>query len=131
MSPHSQKALYLLGQVYVSLGRLDDAKAAFERAGDDPWALFRRAELLWKDDRKEAIALARRSLTRRPGTDYRATLFLEWAADMAVRKEADRELLAEARALGQTLASKAEKRKRALSPAVSEALKTIAAAPKA
>jgi tetratricopeptide (TPR) repeat protein len=128
ISPRDRKALYLRGRLYTRLGEPDDARKAFAAAAEagDDWALLRLGEFEWADGkRKEAVALAQRSLARGRAYDRRAELFVQWTATLAEQGAVERATLVAAREAGNDLERNAKKRDKKLSESARKAIATI------
>lgn len=128
ISPRDRKALYLRGQLYLKAGRPDAARQAFERAAEagDAWAILRLGELAWSEGKKEeAIDLALRSVARGPAFDHRAKLLVLWVAELADQTTVKHATLVAARRAGSDLQRQAKKRKRDMTPSVTQALAVI------
>jgi hypothetical protein len=82
LAPDNQRALFLSGHVWRALGRNAEAKAAFEKVAENPWAAFELGSILASEGSfEEAAEHAERSvyLARRP--DVRHEKLVDWVLE--------------------------------------------------
>ena len=84
LSPDSEKAHYLRGDLFAKTDRNAEAKAEFEAAKQNPWSTMKLAQLAAReDDWKTAAAQMSRSLNLDRRLDFRARLYVEYLLALA------------------------------------------------